>query len=737
MTVAMILRLVDEASGPLRRIMSELEAVQRAARSSAGPAGNATANLTQPWRAQVSEIGKAQSAVRQFGDVINTSAGKATATLARQWVGEIALIGQARAEVQKFAAASHAAVKNVPQMPTAPALVQPRHTPPSSTRVEAGPSGMEDGIVQGVTGAAGAVTGKRIIDAAAHAGADAAHQGISMQTLGMSPADQQAVHNAAVELTETYKRFSATEIEHVLTTAVPIMGSYEHAREVTPAILQLRTIFAGQTGQDSEAEFDDLIKGLEIMGAQQSPERFHALTDLIARQINVFKGQIKPSDYVNFAKQAGSTIMRNLDPEFLKRNASVMAELGGDRAGTALSTFLSAIAYGRMGGKGAEAFDKIGWLNEDKVERKGGHISKVHQGAIKNWQLALRRPDLFIQKFNQEFDAKFGTNDETREHNEAYQGFVGEALGDPSSRRFFGVHSNQRHQIDKDVKLQNDAPGMEAWQTWQRGDPSSALAAVGAQITNFLRAGADPAVKPITGILDAASTALNAATNALRGTPLPTGMVGGAAAGASWFSAVGLNALLTGGGVRGLLAAGGSALGVGSGVGTAITAALLEKQILDGVRTVMGASHANPAAFPNADEGQKRLAEYRAELARVQAEIDAAKSRARDPAAFNPTLMPLESRKAELTNITAQIEAAIAASVAKAQGAGQSIKSALDVTAQPQVDASSIDEAIGKAERLRGLLEGMGALAGRIGQSITRAMPAPSPGGLHDGAEAR
>lgn len=81
---------------------------------------------------------------------------------------------------------------------------------------------------------------------------------------------------------------------------------------------------------------------------------------------------------------------------------------------------------------------------------------------------------------------------------------------------------------------------------------------------------------------------------------------------------------------------------------------------------------------------------------------------------------------------TAQIDSA----ASRAAEAGQQIKASLDVTASPQVDASSIDAAIAKARELASTLASVGALIRSSAAAVGRGLK-PSTAAMHDGTEAR
>lgn len=98
-----------------------------------------------------------------------------------------------------------------------------------------------------------------------------------------------------------------------------------------------------------------------------------------------------------------------------------------------------------------------------------------------------------------------------------------------------------------------------------------------------------------------------------------------------------------------------------------------------------------------------------------------------------------ERNRQQLFETGGQVNAApLEGAKTAAAEAGEEIKSALSVTATPIVDASSIDASLEKARALNAELAKSGALATQAAQSISRASSqARSSGALHDGFETR
>ena len=208
MTVEMILRLVDQATAPLRSVTSEVDRLDKAAKDLGK--GTATAGAkgagTQGWAEQQREIKKTEEAARdlekQLRNVETAQRAMVDAALAR---------------------------------------------------------GLGHGAMD-------------ILKGGAREGAEGAHSETSLETQGNSAEEIRQIQAKAAELSRTFRAFDQTKIESMLGDAKSFVGSLEHAMSAMPDILKLRTIQQGQHGHTSDEAFNSLIKALEVGGVTADEE---------------------------------------------------------------------------------------------------------------------------------------------------------------------------------------------------------------------------------------------------------------------------------------------------------------------------------------------------------------------------------------------------------------------------------------------------------------------------------
>lgn len=337
MSVEMILRLVDQATGPLRGVVSEVEKLDKAAKNLGNGAANAGGmsaakrieQLQAEWKAQQDNIQAVKDHEKQLGRVKSAQRAMVDAAIARELGrGSMALL-------------HHGAV----------------------------------------------------------AGAEGAHSEISLETQGNSVEQIREIQDKAAELSRQFKAFDKTKIETMLGDAKTFVGSLEHAMAAMPDLLRLRTIQQGQHGTTSDEEFNSLTKALEVGGVAADEKKLHERLETFAKIMNVFKETIHPGDFTSFYNQAGIAA-RTLSDNFMRgAGAHLMQEMGGGGAGNAVNMFMNALEAGTMQPKAMETMDRLGLLDPAKIRKKAnGEIRWIDPGGVQGGDLARTDPDMWIDK---------------------------------------------------------------------------------------------------------------------------------------------------------------------------------------------------------------------------------------------------------------------------------------------------------------------------------------------------
>lgn len=153
-------------------------------------------------------------------------------------------------------------------------------------------------IGNGARAAAGAVAayeGSRAARAiASHtvkSASDRAHEEVRMSTSGMSDKEIAEAGEVAAHLSNKYKSLTQTQIMHTARNIRSVVGSFEEATHIIDPLMKLRVVAEGAHPERKEelgADFDKLVKGMEIKGVTQDLKQFNHYIDGMAKALNVF-----------------------------------------------------------------------------------------------------------------------------------------------------------------------------------------------------------------------------------------------------------------------------------------------------------------------------------------------------------------------------------------------------------------------------------------------------------------
>lgn len=722
MSVEMILRLVDAATGPLRKVLGEVEQLEKAT-GRLNATGGAGGGGVPAWVAQ-------QRQVQDLNKQIDAYEGN---------------------------------LRRVREM-----------------QLGAGEAAASAALVHGVN---------RFVHKGIGAGADAAHAEVSLETQGNTLDQIIEIESAAAELSRRFRAFSKTQVETMLGDAKTYVGSLEHAIAAMPELLKLRAIQQGMRGTSSDQEFGHLAKALEQGGVTTDPQKLRERVDTFARWLEVYRETFSVGDINEFYRGLKGPIARSLSEDFLRGTAGhFIQQMGGFSTGNALTQLYQAVVAGRMLPRAAEAFGELGLIDESKVRRYRSGVMAgiprfIEPGAVTGGQLFRTDPDKWIEQVLGPALSKF--SGEKREELEAA------LFSDQTARNIADKILNQSGIIAKDRAFIGQAPGLPAWETWRDKDPRLAGQSVASQAENLLRDATKPLMPAATRLMNWSSELLAVADRF--NSAHPAAAIGEALAalgGMAWGSvALWKSAMMHMGAWWGRGAATAPAVdpaataeyqamveafakskgalpkdlaskllqgdaaaqarliedaeALGKGGGGAGVAAGLARNVpkMLGHGLALGvldmAGHAALDAIEEHLLGWTPESKARAETA-VTAKAhewwrshgislpwwEAAPQRV-------PTMADQAAAPPQPQADTAQIDAV----KDKAAAAGQEIRTALDVTIAPRVDASSIDALLAKLQQAKSLLGSLGIETDRIAWQIGRGTR-PGTGVLHDGYEA-
>jgi hypothetical protein len=184
------------------------------------------------------------------------------------------------------------------------------------------------------------------------------------------------------DLAAKYPSVPQSEIMHSLRTARTVTGSFDEATDVLEPLTKLRVIAQaaspGTSAEDMRAEFDKLVKALEVAGVTQDKPRLNSYINDVAKSLNAFGDQIKPEDYfdmLRYGRQASSRISERF---LMTTMATLGSEFGGSNIGTALSGFNQAVVGNRFTHTAALGFAQLGLIDDKDLARtKTGEIKGI------------------------------------------------------------------------------------------------------------------------------------------------------------------------------------------------------------------------------------------------------------------------------------------------------------------------------------------------------------------------
>ena len=377
-------------------------------------------------------------------------------------------------------------------------------------RVEASTSRLSRGslaIGGGARMAAGAVAayeGSRAVQAiVAHtikASAERAHEEVRMSASGMSDAEIKEAGDLAGSMSAKYKSLSQTEIMHTARNVRAVVGNFEEATKILDPLMKLRVVAEGAHPERAEelgADFDKLIKGMEIKGVTQDLGKFNHYIDGMSKALNVFGDTLRPTDYYEMFKY-GRAATNALSDDFMLKTAPTLAqELGGSSAGKALSSFYTQFVGGKMSNKAVESLQEYGLIDPDKVIKTStGNVKGVKPGGIvgqEYLQPGATDPYAWVNNVLIPALAKKGVTDPSK-----IQEVIAAMASQQTTAQMMSIFATQQSRIEKDKSLIAGAEGMSAADKFLAHDPKVAAKAIGAQIDNVLANTTEPMMPAAT-----------------------------------------------------------------------------------------------------------------------------------------------------------------------------------------------------------------------------------------------
>lgn len=188
----------------------------------------------------------------------------------------------------------------------------------------------------------------RVVRGAAVAGANDKRETFRQSIAGLTAEEVARISASSDKLATKYPSVSRVDIRELARGARNLTGDVGKGLALLPDIIRARVAIQSATGGTGDGELDQILKSADIAGLQDDPARFKSFLENFTKAVQVEGKQLSASDYLSFyrrAKMAGS----GFSDDFIAGAApSLMQELGGPGAGTALATYFQQMAGGRI-----------------------------------------------------------------------------------------------------------------------------------------------------------------------------------------------------------------------------------------------------------------------------------------------------------------------------------------------------------------------------------------------------
>lgn len=352
------------------------------------------------------------------------------------------------------------------------------------------------------------------LEKAVGAGGELVKQQTLLRNMGTSWADVVDTTNKAQ--LATHQVIGTTIAENIkgMRELLGVMPNLEEAQAKYPAVMQAAKVLESLTGSPADDSLQILAKAIELRGGgvnpktgQLDPDRFAKEAEAATKAIIASGGLVNAQSLLQMMQQAGPMTRMVTDADtFYKGIITAMMDMGGARAGTALTAVGRQLLGGKMTKPTAEEMEAMGLLVPgmwhksgtgvfvDKGGVVGEDILKDPQKGIASWMSSVMLPAL----------SQHGITGTADIQQELYRVF-----GTETARRMAGLFIQNQSQIQRDAKLYDNALGGEAYGNVAKGDLTANTKNFSDAFQNLLQALGSPMVAPAIQTLQTISNAIN------------------------------------------------------------------------------------------------------------------------------------------------------------------------------------------------------------------------------------
>jgi hypothetical protein len=761
MSVSMIMRLVDQITGPAKGVESELEKLKRATTAlneiQKGPMRSSQwddAQKTVSRRRQ--ELEAQQKVEAETAAAVQASASKQVSAIrelesVREQAARVTIASeQAELAAVKEAEAGKLRAVEVSAREQAAAVrsLERQRSRAHQQMViqadrEARASKENHGIMSrhgagGVALAAGAgyvgvhsVFGG--VEKALEAGAERQHIEVKAVNAGIPATEIARIRQASIEAKRGAPNMNVSEIEELFVEARSAVKHPEETFHILNDLARAGSVLKGMGLDNSGVAL--LVKAAESGGRMNSPEQFKVFMDDAVKAMQVFGKTIDPEqiyEAIKYSKSAAGT----LSDHFIgKTLPSLVQEMRGSSAGDAIYMLTKTLRGGlEHRGTASELLNSVG-LTPDQSKIHHNKAGKVtgYGGSVKESSLLATNPDEWVWKIYKPALEKAGYDTLEKQIEFTNRTMPGTAAN------LVRVLLQQEESIRQHQANLEAAADAQTAAANQAKEATAAFGALGKSLDDLRAAATSPAMEKLAGGLNKISGFINWLSERAAEHPtiaVSAGAGAGAAAlgGAGWLS---------------------FQLMRGFGLPAAATELTVAAKALDGAAAKLGAGSAlhGPGGLGAPGDSKAPGLGWRGAFMGLSI----------GSAVFNMPQTPEEFKKQAESND--QLQSTVEAKLKKYLPSWLFpdkawLERATEPTTAPKVDSQHLDDAKAKADETQKALQGLNAtltpqinmgpidaLLAKLGQakglmaSLGASHPAgkfvPSSGALHDGPEAR
>jgi hypothetical protein len=183
-----------------------------------------------------------------------------------------------------------------------------------------------------------------------------------------------------------------------------VFGNMESAMKVAPKLVELNaanaTLFGGKIGQLDDKAVEAIKRFNDMRGLTDSPEDFMRGLNLVQKMVTGSGGATKFSDVYQLGK-TGLTAIKGMSDDGIAMMATVMQEMGGSSAGTALMSAYQNLAGGKTTKRAMAKMQdlgiaELGYVNHGMMDGKAYKSLQIKN--IQNRDLLLENFPLWVMK---------------------------------------------------------------------------------------------------------------------------------------------------------------------------------------------------------------------------------------------------------------------------------------------------------------------------------------------------